>query len=92
MLREFVKKGLLFAVSVSLVLSGVSAATASEPIRIGFVGPLTGGASFLGQTGVKAVELAFEEFNKAGGLNGRQVKLFKYDDRADPAEGVASLN
>lgn len=86
------KRAFLLVAGVLLVLLGSSVVMAAEPIRIGFVGPLTGGASFLGQTGVKAVELAFEEFNKAGGLNGRPVQLFKYDDQAVPAEGLAALN
>lgn len=91
MARTFRLKSLLLLISMFLVLAQVAVAWAADPIRIGFIGPLTGGASFLGQTGVKAVELAFEEFNQAGGLNGRPVQLLKYDDRADPAEGVASL-
>ena len=88
----FGKKALLLTVSMLLVFSGVSATMAAEPIRVGFVGPLTGSGSFLGQTGVKAVELAVEEFNAAGGLNGRLVQLYKYDDQAVPAEGLAALN
>jgi len=86
------KSMFLMVAAVLLVVFGASGAFAADPIRIGFVGPLTGGASFLGQTGVKAVELAFEEFNAAGGLNGRPVQLFKYDDQAVPAEGLAALN
>lgn len=88
----FGKKALLLTVLMLLVFSGVSTTMAAEPIRVGFVGPLTGSGSFLGQTGVKAVELAVEEFNAAGGLNGKRIQLYKYDDQAIPAEGLAALN
>lgn len=43
-------------------------------------------ASFGGDTR-NGVELAVEEINKAGGINGKQIKLFSYDTASKPEEG-----
>jgi branched-chain amino acid transport system substrate-binding protein len=51
----------------------------SAPIKIGFVGPLTGDVSSLGIPASKAVELAVQEFNKNGGVGGRPVQLIMED-------------
>jgi len=55
-----------------------------EPIRIGFVGALTGRYSDLGVSGRDGVILAVEEKNRLGGLLGRPVELLTRDDRQDP--------
>lgn len=56
-----------------------------DPVRIGFVGALTGRYSDLGVSGRDGVILAVEEKNRAGGLLGRPVELLIKDDRQDPA-------
>jgi len=60
----------------------------NEPIKIGFVGPLTGRLSDLGTAGRDGVVLAIEELNRSGGINGRRVVLFTRDDRHDPQEAL----
>jgi branched-chain amino acid transport system substrate-binding protein len=55
-----------------------------EPIRIGFVGALTGRYSDLGVSGRDGVILAVEEKNRLGGLLGRPLELLTRDDRQDP--------
>lgn len=50
---------------------------------IGVTGPLTGGAAMYG-IGVKnSAQLAIDEINKAGGLNGVNFNLVAYDDMND---------
>ena len=55
-----------------------------QPLKLGFAGGLTGTLSDLGIAGRNGVILAVEEFNKKGGVNGRQVVLLTRDDRNDP--------
>jgi len=55
-----------------------------EPIRVGFVGCLTGRLSDLGVSGRNGVMLAFEEQEAAGGIQGRPLMLLVRDDRQDP--------
>ena len=59
-------------------------------IVIGLTGPLTGGASIYGIAVRNAAQLAVEEINAAGGLDGINFKLEMGDDKHDP-ENVASL-
>jgi branched-chain amino acid transport system substrate-binding protein len=75
----------------ALILLGCLAApaTAQEPLKIGFFGPLTGPVAADGASARQAVELAAQEVNGRGGLLGRPVELVVYDDRLNPQEAVA---
>lgn len=60
--------------------------------KIGGSGPLTGSAAQYG-LGVKAaIELAAEEINAAGGINGYQVEVNYQDDEADAQKAVNAYN
>ena len=47
----------------------------TSAIKVGWVGPLTGDAASVGQDALKAAQLAVEEVNAAGGVNGRNYEL-----------------
>ncbi|MFH1192239.1 MAG: ABC transporter substrate-binding protein [bacterium] len=51
----------------------------TEPIKIGFIGPLTGDAANVGQNSKAATEIAVEEINAEGGINGRKIEMI-YED------------
>jgi branched-chain amino acid transport system substrate-binding protein len=55
-----------------------------EPVRIGFVGPWTGPYAGSSLTMREGGELAVENMNRNGGINGRQVLLIEKDDEGDP--------
>ncbi|GIJ72276.1 ABC transporter substrate-binding protein [Virgisporangium ochraceum] len=89
------------SVSVSVLLAVVLATVGcgddgegdgDRPYRIGMIAPLTGGYESLGRDHKKAVELAVEEINTAGGLLGRPVELVVRDDRSQPDQSVLSFN
>jgi len=50
---------------------------------IGFSGPLTGGASVYGVAVKNSAQMAVDEINAAGGLNGYKFKLIATDDQHD---------
>ncbi len=50
---------------------------------IGVSGPLTGGAAMYGQAVANAAQIAVDEINAAGGLNGVMFKLVAVDDMHD---------
>ena len=50
---------------------------------LGVSGPLTGGAAMYGQAVANAAQLAVDEINAAGGLNGVKFKLVATDDMHD---------
>jgi branched-chain amino acid transport system substrate-binding protein len=64
----------------------------AEPIKIGTVGPLSGGAAMVGDTQVKGIQLAIDQFNEAGGIHGRELVLIQEDDEQNPAKSVSAMN
>jgi branched-chain amino acid transport system substrate-binding protein len=60
-----------------------------EPIKIGIFGPLTGRFADMGTMALKGAQFAIKEANAEGGIDGRQIKLFAYDDRGDRKEAVS---
>lgn len=83
------------AVSVSvcftfgaLIASPARAADAGD-IRIGFTGPVTGPAAFLGQQMKWGAELAEQTLNAAGGIGGRHVSVQMQDSQCRPADALS---
>lgn len=60
-----------------------SADNTAQPIKIGWLGPLTGDSASIGQDALKASQLAVEEINSAGGVNGRPLELVAEDGQCD---------
>ena len=60
--------------------------TTGETIKIGLNYELSGGTATYGQSSVDGIELAVKEINEAGGVNGKQVELVKYDNKSDSSE------
>jgi branched-chain amino acid transport system substrate-binding protein len=63
-----------------------------ENFKIGMIGPLTGGAAAYGLGVRNAAELAINEINAAGGINGYQVEYNAQDDEHDPEKSVNAYN
>lgn len=81
----------LLAFLASLNLPG-GYATAAEPIVVGMVVPITSVLAPYGTPFVDAVKLAFDEVNKAGGVNGRQLELVVEDSQASNTVAINALN
>jgi len=58
--------------------------------KIGILAPLTGGAAADGEEIVRGAQLAVEEINKAGGVNGYTLKLIKGDVRDQVPDAISS--
>jgi len=58
-------------------------AAANKEIVIGVSGPLTGGAAVYGLAVQNSAQIAVDEINAAGGLNGYNFKLIVTDDQHD---------
>jgi branched-chain amino acid transport system substrate-binding protein len=76
----------MFALAMSVVLSFATAQAGT--IKIGFNVPLTGFAAADGKSALNGAELAVEQANAAGGINGDTIELIVYDDQASPKESV----
>lgn len=60
--------------------------------KIGSIGPTTGDAAIYGQAVMNAAQIAADEINAAGGVNGYQIE-FKYeDDQSDAEKSVNAYN
>ncbi len=74
----------LFAGCAPAGNAGGSGDTAKNTeIVIGMSGPLTGGAAVYGVAVKNAAQMAVDEINAAGGLNGIKFKLIAMDDKHD---------
>ena len=79
---------LMLLISVTL-MAGVSGCEKEKPpLKVGFVGSLTGRYSDLGVAGRNGATLAVEHINEAGGIQGRLVELIVKDDKNDPDVAV----
>lgn len=74
----------LFCCLLVLTTGLVNGCGPKRPIKVGFVGCLTGRLSDLGLAGRNAVMLAVDEVNQTGGIHGRPVELLIRDDKHDP--------
>ena len=73
---------------LSLSLLMVFPAYAQDTIKIGFNVPLTGFAASDGKSALNGAQLAVDQANAAGGVNGKQIELVVYDDQASPKHAV----
>jgi branched-chain amino acid transport system substrate-binding protein len=91
--RRFVSVSVLVALVLSSVGCGDDRAgdDRDRPYRIGMIAPLTGDYEPLGRDHKKAVELAVEEINNAGGVLGRRIELLVRDDRSQPNQSALNF-
>lgn len=82
-------RSLLMAAVLGLAFTAPSQA---QNIRIGFHAPLTGFAASDGKSAVQGAELAVEQINAAGGVNGRKLELVVQDDQARPDQALPLAN
>ena len=80
----------LYATLSALLLCLLQLAACGDPevIRVGFIGGLEGRASDIGIASRNAVQLAVDERNEAGGINGRRIKLLVRDDHGTDEGGA----
>jgi branched-chain amino acid transport system substrate-binding protein len=64
------------------------AIAAKEPIQVGYLPALTGPSSSTGIGINRGIQLAVQEINAAGGIDGRQIELITRDTQSDPTKAV----
>ncbi|MBB1093298.1 ABC transporter substrate-binding protein [Rhodopseudomonas pseudopalustris] len=84
------RKEFLSSMVAATVLSFVGAANAQQagPILIGATVPITGPLSLTGKQYQNSLAMAEEDINKAGGINGRQIKVVFEDTQASNGTAV----
>jgi len=90
--RRVVQLGLALGATQIIGAPFIIKARGEEPIKIGFVNPLTGILSALAQSEVEGAQYARDVLNKKGGILGRQVELLVEDSANDVGTGVQKTN
>jgi branched-chain amino acid transport system substrate-binding protein len=73
--------------AAALALLCATPALAAD-ITIGTAGPLANAEALFGNTWQNGMQLAVDEANAAGGINGSKVVLVRQDDQGDPKQGT----
>lgn len=96
------KKKLTFA-AVAFMSTAVLAACSAAPgssssnaegtkvgdtLKVGLNFELTGDVSAYGSAGKNGAQLAIDEINKAGGVDGKKIKVFSKDNKSDNSEAA----
>src|SRR5215207_6463732 len=66
--------------------SGCNSSGKSGEIVIGHFASMTGSEATFGRSTDNGIQMAIDEINKAGGVNGKQVSVITYDDKGEQRE------
>jgi len=80
--------GLVLATLFGGMLLMRGPAISQEPIKIGWIGPLSGWGAPGGTAIMRGSQLAMDHVNAAGGIDGRKIVLVSRDSEATPAKAV----
>lgn len=89
-------KTIIWIVLALLVIFGIysvfkkSTPTETGPIKIGFIGPLSGDAAAYGEPVKNGIELAVNEINSAGGVKGRQIQMIYEDGKCSGKDSASA--
>ena len=72
--------------------SGEQAAADGSVWKIGAMGPLTGPNAIYGNAVVNGAQVAVDEINAAGGINGYQIEYKGEDDESDAEKSINAYN
>jgi branched-chain amino acid transport system substrate-binding protein len=86
-------KTIAYFITLLIIFSSGSpcALAAEDPLKIGFLLPLTGSNAPFGQIQKKSALMAVAEINASGGINGKKIELMIEDTRSHPDTGRAAI-
>ena len=86
-----VKRLLSVCLTLALVASVGSAVALADSIKVGVLLPLTGAQAKFGEIEKRSFEMALEEINAKGGVNGKKIELIFEDDTGNPSVGRSAV-
>lgn len=78
----------LFVLPAMAFLALAAGSVSAQPVRVGLIGPFSGGSGDFGNSARLGAELAVKEINEVGGYMGRKFELVIRDDKANPDVGL----
>lgn len=88
-MKKCIKNVLLGTAVVSAMMMAASCSgKKNDTIKIGGIAPLSGGVAVYGTECKNGIDLAVEEINAAGGINGQKIEFICEDDEGDSAKSV----
>lgn len=83
------------AIGITLMIAILTSGCMQEPqqeetVKIGAILPLTGNQSYFGQYYSRGLDIAAEEINNAGGINGKKLKIVYEDCQADTKQAISA--
>jgi len=78
----------LVLIMIFALFAGCNNSKTDDVIKVGINYELTGGVATYGQSSVEGIELAIEEINKAGGVNGKKIEAVKYDNKSEESTAM----
>ncbi|MFA6554665.1 MAG: ABC transporter substrate-binding protein [Candidatus Paceibacterota bacterium] len=80
----------IVVVVVIVVASIRGANNNTDTIKIGFIGPLTGDAALYGEPAKNIIQMAIDEINEKGGINGQQIQFIPEDGKCNGKDAVSA--
>ena len=72
-----------------IIFAGPQSGRCEGPIKIGVIDSYTGAAAFVTKQALLGWQMAVDEFNAKGGLNGRKIEIITRDDKFKVDEALA---
>ena len=88
--RRLLVLGLLTVLALTLHGCGEDASDSSEPFRIGVMESLTGAGETYGTVASQAKQMALDEINAAGGVNGRPLEFIVEDSKCNAQDAITA--
>lgn len=85
---SYIKSALCAFLAIFLVNSSYAEDAVKPPIKLGATLSMSGGLAYMGQREFNGMQLALEEINAQGGVNGRKLDLLLEDNAGDPKSAV----
>ena len=91
-MKKLVSLVVVLAMAMTTLVGCGKTAEEATTLKIGGIGPTTGDNAVYGLSVKNAAQLAVDEINAAGGVNGVKMELNFQDDEADPEKAVNAYN
>ncbi|MCW5691632.1 MAG: ABC transporter substrate-binding protein [Pseudolabrys sp.] len=88
---KFLKTALTTAMLAGALIATPAVAQDKGPLKVGLLLSLSGPGAVYGIPERDAVQVLADDINKKGGVNGRKIELFVYDEATNPTESARGI-